>query len=73
MSERIERQIAENRKRLEKGGYVPVTPIGPPPQGEPLFAAQGQASTVAATPASQAQPQTQAAPATPYQQGSQAI
>lgn len=25
------------REIIEKGGYVPVTPLGPPPQGEPLF------------------------------------
>lgn len=70
MSERTERQIAENRERLKKGGYVPITPLGPPPQGEPLFAQQAQASTASATPTSQAQPQSQPAAKTHYQQDS---
>lgn len=25
------------RAMIRKGGYGPVTPLGPPPQGEPLF------------------------------------
>ncbi len=28
--------------RGAKSGYVPVTPLGPPPQGEPLLSTQGQ-------------------------------
>ena len=27
----------EEREIIEKGGYVPVTPLGPPPQAEALF------------------------------------
>lgn len=42
MNERVERQVLETRERIKKGGYVPVTPLGPPPQGEPLLAPQAQ-------------------------------
>ena len=38
----------------KKGGYVPVTPLGPPPQGEPLLVPQSLPATAA--PADQAQP-----------------
>lgn len=31
------REIA-HRRRVDAGGYVPVTELGPPPQGEPAFA-----------------------------------
>lgn len=43
----IPRQV--ERELIEKGGYVPVTPLGPPPQGEPLFSqypSQPQAARV---------------------------
>jgi len=60
MNERIERRIAEGQARIEKGGYVPVTPLGPPPQGEPLLAPQAQTipAPASSTPASQSQSQT---------------
>jgi len=31
------REVAHHR-RVEAGGYAPVTPLGPPPQGEPALA-----------------------------------
>jgi len=40
-------------------GYVPVTPLGPPPQGEPLLAPQTPPPTQTQPPA---QPQPQPAP-----------
>jgi len=43
MDDRAERRMSESWERLEKGGYVPVTPLGPPPQGEPLLSSQDQA------------------------------
>lgn len=32
------RRLAEFEQQFRSGGYVPTTPLGPPPQGEPLFA-----------------------------------
>ncbi len=71
MNERIERRLAENRERIEKGGYVPITPLGPPPQGEPLLATQGQVLTAPATPGSQPQRQGRPTSETRNHQGSQ--
>jgi len=34
----FERRVAAAIERLKRGGYVPVTPLGPPPQGEPALA-----------------------------------
>ena len=44
-----------------EGGYVPVTPLGPPPQGEPLLAQYAQSVTQAS--GGQTQPHMQSAPA----------
>ncbi len=66
MNEQSERQAAETRERINKGGYVPVTPLGPPPQGEPLLATQAQTPVSQSVPASQ--PQGQITSETPSQQ-----
>jgi len=55
MSNDIERRVVEKTEGGQREGYVPVTPLGPPPQGEPLFAAQKP-------PPAQAQPQAQTQP-----------
>ncbi len=34
----FERRVAAAIERLKRGGYVPVTSLGPPPQGEPALA-----------------------------------
>lgn len=68
MNERIERRIEESRERIEKGGYVPVTPLGPPPQGEPLLATQGRTLPAPATPTEHSQPQGQSTSETSNQQ-----
>jgi len=33
-----QRREVAHRRRVDAGGYVPVTELGPPPQGEPAFA-----------------------------------
>ncbi len=35
---RVDRQRRAQKRRVESGGYQPVTPLGPPPTGEPLCA-----------------------------------
>jgi len=70
MSDDTEQRVVAIEE-IEQGrteGYVPVTPLGPPPQGEPLLATQGGALAAPATPSGQSQPQGQPSSETSKQQ-----
>lgn len=63
MGNNNERHVTEQTDGDKRNGYVPVTPLGPAPQGEPMLAPQTPRPAQ-----TQPQAQTQPSPAPPSSQ-----